>query len=158
MDECEALCTRLAIMVNGRFQCLGSPQRLKAKFGEGYSLIIKIRQGANTVSIAGTEGQSSERRGSTAPTSSNRNRTISSSESTAAGDLQNQHLAVKTQRVMEFVKERFPGSQLKDQHDGLLHYRVIPDSGTSTPDSGTSTDGDSTASETKETKKVIMEL
>ena len=26
MEECEALCTRLAIMVNGKFQCLGSTQ------------------------------------------------------------------------------------------------------------------------------------
>jgi len=30
-------------MVNGRFQCLGSTQHLKAKFGEGYSLIVKLR-------------------------------------------------------------------------------------------------------------------
>jgi ABC-type multidrug transport system ATPase subunit len=29
MEECEALCTRLAIMVNGKFQCLGSIQVLK---------------------------------------------------------------------------------------------------------------------------------
>jgi len=43
MEECEALCTRLVIMVNGRFQCLGSTQHLKAKFGEGFSLIIKLR-------------------------------------------------------------------------------------------------------------------
>ncbi|CAG5929271.1 unnamed protein product, partial [Menidia menidia] len=29
MEECEALCTRMAIMVNGRFKCLGSIQHLK---------------------------------------------------------------------------------------------------------------------------------
>ena len=29
MEECEALCTRLAIMVNGNFTCLGSLQHLK---------------------------------------------------------------------------------------------------------------------------------
>jgi len=29
MEECEALCTRLAIMVNGRLKCLGSIQHLK---------------------------------------------------------------------------------------------------------------------------------
>jgi hypothetical protein len=33
---------------------------------------------------------------------------------------------MKTHRVMEFVKSRFPGSQLKDQHDGLLYYRILP--------------------------------
>uniref|UniRef100_V5I8B4 ATP-binding cassette sub-family A member 3 n=1 Tax=Anoplophora glabripennis TaxID=217634 RepID=V5I8B4_ANOGL len=44
MEECEALCTRLAIMVNGHFKCLGSTQHLKNKFAEGYTLIIKMRK------------------------------------------------------------------------------------------------------------------
>lgn len=29
MEECEALCGRLAIMVNGKFRCIGSIQHLK---------------------------------------------------------------------------------------------------------------------------------
>lgn len=32
MEECEALCTRIAIMVNGNFKCLGSIQHLKSKW------------------------------------------------------------------------------------------------------------------------------
>lgn len=32
MEECEALCTRLAIMVNGSFRCLGSPQHIKNRY------------------------------------------------------------------------------------------------------------------------------
>jgi len=60
MEDCEALCTRLAVMVNGRFQCLGSNQHLKAKFGEGYSLTIKLRvppgqQGVNASLEAKTQ-------------------------------------------------------------------------------------------------------
>lgn len=43
MEECEALCTRLAVMVNGQFKCLGSPQHLKSKFGSGYTLLAKVR-------------------------------------------------------------------------------------------------------------------
>lgn len=35
MEECEALCTRLAVMVNGEFKCLGSTQHLKNKFSKG---------------------------------------------------------------------------------------------------------------------------
>ena len=35
MEECEALCTRLAIMVNSRFKCLGSIQHLKNKSVNG---------------------------------------------------------------------------------------------------------------------------
>ena len=84
MEECEALCTRMAVMVNGRFQCLGSTQHLKAKFGEGYSLIVKIR--------------------------------VSSGDQFS--------LEEKTGALMAFVRETFPSAQLKDQHDGLVHYRI----------------------------------
>uniref|UniRef100_A0A7N4P372 ABC transporter domain-containing protein n=1 Tax=Sarcophilus harrisii TaxID=9305 RepID=A0A7N4P372_SARHA len=43
MEECEALCTRLAIMVAGKLKCLGSPQYLKNKFGSGYTLVAKMQ-------------------------------------------------------------------------------------------------------------------
>ncbi|NXK13626.1 ABCA1 protein, partial [Herpetotheres cachinnans] len=46
MEECEALCTRMAIMVNGRFRCLGSVQHLKNRFGDGYTIVVRIA-GAN---------------------------------------------------------------------------------------------------------------
>uniref|UniRef100_A0A8C9T650 P-type phospholipid transporter n=1 Tax=Scleropages formosus TaxID=113540 RepID=A0A8C9T650_SCLFO len=42
MEECEALCTRMAIMVNGRFRCLGSVQHLKNRFGDGYTIILRM--------------------------------------------------------------------------------------------------------------------
>lgn len=44
MDECESLCSRLAIMVSGEFVCLGSAQHLKGRFGHGYTLSIKFRK------------------------------------------------------------------------------------------------------------------
>lgn len=47
MEECEALCTRLAIMVNGCFKCLGSTQHLKNKFAKGYTLIVKTKKTPN---------------------------------------------------------------------------------------------------------------
>ena len=43
MEECEALCTRLAIMVNGRFKCIGSTQHLKSRFGEGYTVTLRVK-------------------------------------------------------------------------------------------------------------------
>jgi len=42
MEECEALCTRLVIMVNGKFKCLGSPQHLRSKFGNGIKLAVRL--------------------------------------------------------------------------------------------------------------------
>lgn len=44
MEECEALCSRLAIMVNGQFKCIGSIQHLRTKFGQGFNLVIKIKK------------------------------------------------------------------------------------------------------------------
>jgi len=45
MEECEALCSRLGIMVNGQFKCLGSIQHLKNRFGSGYTLTIRCDEG-----------------------------------------------------------------------------------------------------------------
>jgi ATP-binding cassette, subfamily A (ABC1), member 3 len=35
MEEAEALSSRLAIMVKGNFRCIGTPQHIKSKYGEG---------------------------------------------------------------------------------------------------------------------------
>ncbi len=39
MEECEALCDNLGIMIKGKFECMGSPQYLKNKFGNNKYLI-----------------------------------------------------------------------------------------------------------------------
>lgn len=41
MDEAESLCDNIAIMINGRFVCYGSPGQLKSRYGKGYSLMIR---------------------------------------------------------------------------------------------------------------------
>ncbi|XP_063362107.1 phospholipid-transporting ATPase ABCA1-like [Cydia amplana] len=45
MEECEALCSRLTVMVNGVLHCLGSLQHLKSKFSQGYTLVVKCQAG-----------------------------------------------------------------------------------------------------------------
>ena len=42
MEECEALCSRMAIMVNGTFKCLGSATHLKNRYGDGYTFTIRV--------------------------------------------------------------------------------------------------------------------
>ncbi len=42
MEEAEALSTKLGIMVKGNFRCMGTPQHIKSKFGEGYELEVKV--------------------------------------------------------------------------------------------------------------------
>ncbi|XP_019742850.1 ATP-binding cassette sub-family A member 1-like [Hippocampus comes] len=48
MEECEALCSRMAIMVNGTFRCLGSVQHLKNRFGEGYTIALRLAESEST--------------------------------------------------------------------------------------------------------------
>ncbi|XP_054582575.1 ATP-binding cassette sub-family A member 13 [Eptesicus fuscus] len=47
MEECEALCTRLAIMVDGSFRCLGTPQHIKDRFGAGYTVRVWVSAGGS---------------------------------------------------------------------------------------------------------------
>jgi ABC-type multidrug transport system ATPase subunit len=42
MEECEALCTRIGIMVDGSFRCLGSSQQLKDRYGLGYQIEVRL--------------------------------------------------------------------------------------------------------------------
>ncbi|XP_067861316.1 ATP-binding cassette sub-family A member 13-like [Heptranchias perlo] len=52
MEECEALCTRLAIMVNGKFRCIGSPKHIKNRFGEVYSVKVGLsRKSADSTQL-----------------------------------------------------------------------------------------------------------
>uniref|UniRef100_A0A1A8PUY7 ATP-binding cassette, sub-family A (ABC1), member 12 n=3 Tax=Nothobranchius TaxID=28779 RepID=A0A1A8PUY7_9TELE len=46
MEECEALCSRLAIMVKGHFQCLGSLQHIKNRFGTGFTVKMYLTEPA----------------------------------------------------------------------------------------------------------------
>ncbi|KAM9281114.1 ATP-binding cassette sub-family A member 10-like [Morus bassanus] len=43
MEEAEAVCDRVAIMVSGQLRCIGSIQHLKNKFGKGYLLEIQVK-------------------------------------------------------------------------------------------------------------------
>ncbi|XP_061233233.1 ATP-binding cassette sub-family A member 10-like [Neopsephotus bourkii] len=43
MEEAEAVCDRVAILVSGQLRCIGSVQYLKNKFGKGYLLEIKVK-------------------------------------------------------------------------------------------------------------------
>jgi ATP-binding cassette subfamily A (ABC1) protein 3 len=43
MEEAEALCTKMGIMVAGEFRCFGSSTHIKDKYGTGYELEVKIR-------------------------------------------------------------------------------------------------------------------
>jgi ABC-type multidrug transport system ATPase subunit len=44
MEEAEALCTKMGIMVKGGiFKCFGSAQHIRNKFGTGYVIELKTK-------------------------------------------------------------------------------------------------------------------
>ena len=42
MQECESLCSRISIMVDGGMRCLGSAQQLRSRFGQGFTISVKL--------------------------------------------------------------------------------------------------------------------
>jgi ATP-binding cassette subfamily A (ABC1) protein 2 len=53
MDECERLCTRLAIMVRGQFICIGSVNYLKNRHGDMYNIKCRLNDDASSQALAG---------------------------------------------------------------------------------------------------------
>ncbi|TEB16916.1 ABC transporter-like [Perkinsus sp. BL_2016] len=43
MEEAEALCSRIAIQVDGRFRCLGTCQEIKNIYGDGFEISIRAK-------------------------------------------------------------------------------------------------------------------
>ncbi|XP_042906076.1 phospholipid-transporting ATPase ABCA3 [Parasteatoda tepidariorum] len=114
MEECEALCTRLVIMVNGRLCCLGSPQHLKTKFGRGFTLTIKVGRrplamnihlndaARNVETVQGTSGDPSRR--ILVPTN---------------GVLKNDIGDIKA-----FVMSTFVNATLRSAHENQIHFHI----------------------------------
>ncbi|XP_020292793.1 ATP-binding cassette sub-family A member 5-like [Pseudomyrmex gracilis] len=48
MEEADALCSRVGIMVKGELRCIGSTQHLKNLYGAGYTLEMKLMGGDRT--------------------------------------------------------------------------------------------------------------
>ncbi|KAL1437905.1 hypothetical protein MTO96_048592 [Rhipicephalus appendiculatus] len=97
MEECEAMCSRLAIMVNGCLCCLGSPQHLKNKFGSGYSIMIKV---------AGAKPS------------------VTSLTSLSSHSSKDESLGTEVDGVKSYMQARLPGIELIGAHNGLLEFHL----------------------------------
>ena len=42
MTEAESLCNKIGILINGKFECIGTPQELVNRFGGGYNIQIDL--------------------------------------------------------------------------------------------------------------------
>ncbi|XP_065212724.1 ATP-binding cassette sub-family A member 17-like [Planococcus citri] len=48
MDECQKLCDRITIIINGEMHCIGTVAHLKKKFAVGFSVSIRIRRSGSS--------------------------------------------------------------------------------------------------------------
>ncbi|XP_020809672.1 ATP-binding cassette sub-family A member 1-like [Drosophila serrata] len=119
MDECEALCTRLTIMVDGQLKCIGSTQSLKTQYAKGLILKVKVK----------TKKKNAHKTAKTSSASS-----ASSAESLEHNREKGEHSAdetkltpeeVRSNRILNvntFVLANIPDAELKDEYNGLLTY------------------------------------
>ena len=51
MEECEALCNRLVIMVKGQLVCIGPSEQLKHRFGAGFDINLKLNPERSNIDV-----------------------------------------------------------------------------------------------------------
>uniref|UniRef100_A0A183SG01 ABC transporter domain-containing protein n=1 Tax=Schistocephalus solidus TaxID=70667 RepID=A0A183SG01_SCHSO len=148
MEECEALCTRLGVMVNGRLKCLGTCQHLKSRFGQGYSLCLQVSlppavwptnvTSLVTATTTGANGVGSRTCLSCASSTSNLTVCIASSgdavsccSTSTLGpgvttvDSGSVALRASVQRVIDFLTTELTHIQLLDRHQGVLQFHLM---------------------------------
>uniref|UniRef100_H0Z0L3 Cholesterol transporter ABCA5 n=1 Tax=Taeniopygia guttata TaxID=59729 RepID=H0Z0L3_TAEGU len=57
MEEADAVCDRVAILVSGQLRCIGTVQHLKSKFGRGYFLEMKLGEAADVQQVEYLQNQ-----------------------------------------------------------------------------------------------------
>lgn len=147
MEEAEALCTTIGIMVGGRLRCFGSNQRLKARYSHGYQLEARLRCiGADTIKkfVSGYELPATLDYDGLVRFCQDRGEpqrltwlqpgcveghlvmdALSQSNSVAAVVVAEWWiLADLTNQLTEFLHNNFPGTQTLERHDRTLRFRL----------------------------------
>ncbi|OON21313.1 ABC transporter, ATP-binding protein, partial [Opisthorchis viverrini] len=114
MEECEALCSRVSIVVNGRLKCLGTCQHLKSRFGRGYSLTMQVAPSFEH------------------PTDSSNLSLVGGCMTDSTTTSLTEELNLIRQNAMDeavlsvtrFVDEHFPNARLVARHQGVLQYHL----------------------------------
>ncbi|XP_017071938.1 phospholipid-transporting ATPase ABCA3 [Drosophila eugracilis] len=114
MDECEALCSRLAIMVDGEFKCMGSVQSLKNQYSKGLILKIKVKQKQKVFQrLVQSSSSSTDKRSSMEKNSTNFK--MGSTEHI---------LPERVLKVNRFIINHIPDAEFKEEYNGLLTYYI----------------------------------
>jgi len=109
MEEAEALCTRIGIMVKGQLRALGSPQHLKQKFGSGYEIVVKMTA-LQEQEVAAGDNATDDTFASTLPQRSGHQ----------GG------LGPQIDKVAEYLRALFPSASVLSVNGGLVTFRIAP--------------------------------
>ena len=109
MEECEALCGRIGIMVNGAFQCLGSIQHIKNR-----SVFTAMTLAIHAAALV-------------SHLEHNVFNTVMSTARFGEGYTLILRIAGQTpdlDTVMKFIRTTFSGSKVEEQHHNMLQYQL----------------------------------
>ncbi|XP_030372011.1 ATP-binding cassette sub-family A member 2-like [Scaptodrosophila lebanonensis] len=106
MEEVEALCMRVAIMVDGEFKCIGTTQTLKNKYSKGFVLKIRVKEGGRSTS------------------------SVNQGLSTDSDVFDCDNCTGQTDLVKKFIAHKLPESVLEEEFQGQLTYFIPIESST----------------------------
>lgn len=115
VSECEQVCNRLAIMVAGKFYCIGSPQHIINKFGKGFIVTIRLNKDSSNNSDSSPEVAKGNVEN---PKTETPNQTAEES----AGQVQvDKDISTK---LTNFLKSNFKDTKVVEQQLTILKYRI----------------------------------
>ena len=126
MEECEVLCSRMGIMVDGSLKCIGTSQHLKSKFGQGYEIHINCAVPANAVLLSSATSDSGlVRVGADGVRSRLRKdgSIAAAGEEAAAGTVDAVTHGI-TNGIFEDFKKQFPAAVIHEQHGNFLNIHI----------------------------------
>lgn len=119
MEEVDALASRLIIMAAGSARCLGTPQHLKSKFGDGYTLELRI--GANSLTPAATAAAAAA---PNAAAHEPAEAAVLQPDNAEQGASTAEVLAAATDRAEQYFESVMPGTASLEKEPGRLLLRL----------------------------------
>ncbi|XP_068150684.1 phospholipid-transporting ATPase ABCA3-like [Drosophila tropicalis] len=155
MEECEALCTRIAIMISGQLKCIGSIQQIKNNYSNGLILKIRVKVAHEKLEISVGSSESSDISNAD-NTSGNQSKTNTSAYYTTnaetnietddekierkgknrrpSKELNNEDIEVinndtkRVRKIKDFIAEKVPDAVLREEVNEMLTYLLPSDS------------------------------
>ncbi|KAK4883872.1 hypothetical protein RN001_000143 [Aquatica leii] len=128
VEECEALCNKMVILVNGQFKSLGTMSNIKEEYATGF--IIKIKLSIHLMSVLKTSTEDISNNGEPAPDDKAINLLVNDCRQTFVGCITredkyigviNYHVKDRTKKWNDIFKEM---KELKNKHTIIEDYDI----------------------------------